>query len=623
MKQSLLTLFVFVNCLGVLSAQHRKLALLVGIGQYADAPYSEQPLNAHQGLQLVQKTLISKGFSENNIQVLRNGNATKAGIQNAYEALLENTNQGDIVVFYFYGHGAQIKDDQPNEEADHLDEALAPANATYTSESEHRHMLRDDELGKWIKALRKKTGPSGQVLVLLDACHSGSGLRGGTKTAKPDRHQLAEDEDSFEALAPMVAFYSSMPHQSSYEKNVEPNLRCALLSWAFCKAMQEADSNSTYRSLFEQTGIHMATRSRAQSPQLEGAQDRLIFGGQVAPPIPYFKVVAALDDTECLLGAGLLNGLNPGDRLVFFPPETRDTARATPLGYGTVQENGINLLESSVILDKAVPEAQAARAWVFVAQKQFSGYGLALSLEVEDAGQHSQLTAELADMSAVRIVNGGEGDLLLSVKNDNMALTTAEGETIWSGKYGSKKTTGKLREALGDYLQAQFLRKLEFNGSTYQATFTAQIGANGSAVGRSGLTLRQQQDTVMLKVVNQSTVPIFYTILDIDARNQVKVLFPGEGWMAADFRLAPGAESPPLPVRFKEPGREVLKLIATPKPIDLRDAIATRGKNQKGRSFFENLFHNTYPENSQNRGPSGSYRGNEAGVETVVLEVER
>lgn len=622
MKRSILTLFLFVSCLGTIAGQSRKLALLVGIGQYNELPYSAQPLNAHQGLQLVQKTLISKGFSENDIQVLRNGNATKAGIQNACEALLENTRQGDIVVFSFYGHGAQIKDDQPNEEADHLDEALAPANASFTSESEHRHMLRDDELGKWVKALRKKTGPSGQVLVLLDACHSGSGLRGGAKAAKADRHRLAEEEDSFEALAPMVAFYSSMPHQSSYEKNVEPNLRCALLSWAFCKAMQEADSNSTYRSLFEQTGIHMATRSRAQSPQLEGAQDRLIFGGQVAPPIPYFKVVAALDETELLLGAGLLNGLNPGDRLVLYPPETRDTARAKKLGYGTVKENGINLMECSVLLDQAVPEAQLARAWVFVAQKQFSGYGVALSLEVEDEAQRRQLTAELADMQAVSLTDS-DGDLLLSVKNGNISLTTAEDELIWSGKYGNKKSTAKLREVLGDFLQAQFLRKLEFNGSTYRATFTAQIGENGSAVSRSGLTLRQQQDTVMLKVVNQSTVPIFYTILDIDARNQVKVLFPGEGWMAADFRLAPGAESPPLPVRFKEPGREVLKLIATPKPIDLRDAIATRGQNQKGRSFFENLFHHTYPENSQHRGPSGSYQGNEAGVETVVLEVER
>jgi hypothetical protein len=575
---------------------------------------------------MMRSTLLQKGFLDQDITVLTNADATSEGIRNAFNTHLLQARPGDVAVFYFYGHGAQIQDDN-KEEADQLDEALVPYDGQRSSEKNHRNLIRDDDLGKWVENLRRQLGPEGQVLVLLDACHSGGGLRGRSGSTKPDRHEMAHEADKT-GLAPLVALYSSMPHQPSIEMPVEANERCALLSWAFCKAMRQMEPSTTYRGLFEQTALHIATRSRKQTPQLEGEQDMIVFGGKVPPPVPYFRVVTALGAKEILLSGGLMHGLHAGALVSVYPPEIRDTTGVAPLATGEVLEPGLGLLECTVALNREVPEEALQSAWVFVAQRRFSGYSLQLQLEVPDAATAETIKSRLADMQALNLEGAASPELTLSLENGKLILWSADCVVLWEQRYVPSRpepVMESLREVLGNYLQAQFLRSLEFDGSTFQADFRAMAGAGGEALSQAqaGLTLRVQKDTAYLQVVNRSTRPIYYTILDIDARNVVKVLLPAPGWLPADFRLEPGAESPLHAVRFNAPGREVLKLIATPVPIDLRDSVASRGRSRKGRSFFENLFAETYTEGGKRQGPSGKYRGNEAGVETVVLEVVR
>ncbi len=626
MKRSIIPLLVILWGIQPLHGQARKIALLVGVGEYISEEYSSEPLNAAKGVQLMRATLLGQGFLDRDIVILTNADATREGIQKAFETHLLPTQQGDMAVFYFYGHGTQIQDDNNDEETDGLDEALVPYNGQRSSEKTHRNLIRDDDLGKWVEALRRRIRSDGQVLVVLDACHAGSGLRGmAGKTGKQDKYKLIGGSEGTD-LAPFVAFYSSMPHQKSIEMPVEEKEHFALLSWAFFKAMQQADSSTTFRGLFEQIALRMATKSRKQTPQFEGDQDMLIFGGSVPPPLPYYRAVTPLGPQEILLAGGLMQGLHAGDLVSVYPPETRDTNAARPLATGEVMETGLGLLESTVAFDRAIPEDQLLSAWIFVTQRRFSGYNLNVRLEGSNEEALNLIRGRLADMVALDMGNTGDAELSLSLEKGKLILVSADGDLIWEGRYSSNQSDpmfNSLRAALGNYLQAQFLRGLEFDGSSFHADFRAQVGAKPKegAQGRAGLTIRMQKDTAFLQVINRSSKPIYYTILDIDARNVVKVLLPAPGWFPADFRLEPGAESPLHAVRFNTPGREVLKLIATPVPIDLRETVATRGRSRRGHSFFENLFEQTYSVDGKSRGPSGKYKGNEAGVETVVLEV--
>src|SRR6185436_1140739 len=67
------------------------------------------------------------------------------------------------------------------DETDGYDEALVPYDAGMRFDpvtNNGSHHLRDDELGDKLRQLRKKIGNTGSLLVLLDACHSGTATRG-------------------------------------------------------------------------------------------------------------------------------------------------------------------------------------------------------------------------------------------------------------------------------------------------------------------------------------------------------------------------------------------------------------------------------------------------------------
>ena len=157
----------------------QKLALIVAIGTY-DSVTGWKSISSLNDINYMKPALLGQGFTEDNIEILRNEQATKSGIVDAIDRLISKAKPGDIVVFHFSGHGQQIYDDERKDEADGYDEALVPYNANmrYGGGYTGQNHLRDDELGDKLKLLRKNIGKEGSLLVLLDACHSGTATRG-------------------------------------------------------------------------------------------------------------------------------------------------------------------------------------------------------------------------------------------------------------------------------------------------------------------------------------------------------------------------------------------------------------------------------------------------------------
>jgi hypothetical protein len=78
----------------------------------------------------------------------------------------------DTFVFYFAGHGTQLPDDDGDEQLDDPDDALDEALCMYDFTELGDNALRDDELGRLLDRLA-----AGQVVVILDCCHSGTATR--------------------------------------------------------------------------------------------------------------------------------------------------------------------------------------------------------------------------------------------------------------------------------------------------------------------------------------------------------------------------------------------------------------------------------------------------------------
>jgi hypothetical protein len=144
-------------------------ALLIGIGTYATLPekmFLEGPKN---DVPLIEKLLKEKqGFAPESIRVLLDKDASRAAILASIDEWLVNgTQPGDRVYFYFSGHGLQVKDASGDEE-DGLDEALSTFDIA-AGDGDWTNVILDDEIDAMLVKLKDRA-----VSIVIDACHSGT-----------------------------------------------------------------------------------------------------------------------------------------------------------------------------------------------------------------------------------------------------------------------------------------------------------------------------------------------------------------------------------------------------------------------------------------------------------------
>jgi hypothetical protein len=126
---------------------------------------------------LIKKILEKQKFHPQNVKVLLDSQVVTDTVNAAFDSIINKLNQGDIFFFQYCGHGQQVED-LSNDEADGLDEAFAFYYAPKVCEKAKGYTLdkhyTDDQLKIKIDAIRKKLGPNGQVIMVVDACHSGT-----------------------------------------------------------------------------------------------------------------------------------------------------------------------------------------------------------------------------------------------------------------------------------------------------------------------------------------------------------------------------------------------------------------------------------------------------------------
>ena len=132
------------------------------------------------------------------LKTLKNGEATRQAVVDAFSDHLGKAKKGDVALFYYSGHGSQ--EQAPEEfwklEPDHLDETLV----LFDSRSPGSWDLADKEIAKLIGDVAAK-GP--HVAVILDCCHSGSGTREiGTVTRARRRTFVAGRSSRFSSPRP-------------------------------------------------------------------------------------------------------------------------------------------------------------------------------------------------------------------------------------------------------------------------------------------------------------------------------------------------------------------------------------------------------------------------------------
>jgi len=130
-------------------------ALLIGSNYLTGGrlPYSDQQLMGFK------TTLLYGGnWQESNIKILLNSDVTRTNIFNGIHWLANQTDENDISIFYFIGHGGQ--------------------------DSTNEYIKAEDELIFDTELDQRLSNVSGKIIVIIDACFSGGFIE---ELGKPGR----------------------------------------------------------------------------------------------------------------------------------------------------------------------------------------------------------------------------------------------------------------------------------------------------------------------------------------------------------------------------------------------------------------------------------------------------
>ena len=131
-------------------------ALIVGVGDYPG--YDNDLAGIDLDVDMMQEVAARLGFKD--VETLTDREATYDRFKSRFKQwLVDGTRSGDRVLMYFSGHG-YCQADRDDDEADGKDEALVLYDG----------LLIDDEFRSLLQNLSGR-----HVLVLIDACHSGTG----------------------------------------------------------------------------------------------------------------------------------------------------------------------------------------------------------------------------------------------------------------------------------------------------------------------------------------------------------------------------------------------------------------------------------------------------------------
>jgi hypothetical protein len=150
-------------------------ALCVGINEFKSLPRSSWLSGCVNDANDLSKALKGLGFPTRNVTVLRDKEATKKQVMTTLTSLVQASRPGDQLVFTFSSHGTQVPSAPGDpDEPDGLDEAFACHDIKQSGDTwDHKTVIIDNELRDLFASV-----PQGVLVeVLLDTCHSGTGLK--------------------------------------------------------------------------------------------------------------------------------------------------------------------------------------------------------------------------------------------------------------------------------------------------------------------------------------------------------------------------------------------------------------------------------------------------------------
>lgn len=369
-------------------------ALLVGCSSYPHLSRREQLPGPANDVALFHNLLRTQfGFEQEKITVLASDadfqralrfypgeepalrqEPTCGNIRIAFENLIESTRDGEYVFILLAGHGSQQHDTSPSEadpEPDGYDETFMAMDVPEISTNGRTvpNAIIDDEIRDWLSQLVEKNA---FVFVLIDACHSGTMTRDGTRARRVPADTMGVKRiGSSNASLPVieadwldaagaaehrgvVALYAARSNQLAYElkvneqvaiKSLSPNFRHAAdhgrLSYTVARILETTRRSLTYEDLLRHVIYRYATHPGhwldLSTPDMQGTDlQRYVFGRE--REVNPWPLRISHEDGRLQMSGGLLQGITPGSILAVYPPTGPANTKDSRSGYVRVTD---------------------------------------------------------------------------------------------------------------------------------------------------------------------------------------------------------------------------------------------------------------------------------------------
>jgi len=645
--QSLIIAFIIL-CTCTLSAE--KYSLVIAIGDYPEEG-GWPDISSQNDVVHINAALKILGFKSENIRTLFDEEATKEGIVNSIKELTKKLKKGDIVYIHFSGHGQQVLDDN-GDEIDNLDEAIVPFNSFIDyveGYNEGQNLIRDDLLGSLTNEIRTKCGKTGQLILILDSCHSGTGTRGLGKARGTDKIMAPNNISSAKSrgeknmgintinnpnLAPMASFFGASSGELNFETLDEQSNPVGSLSYSVASVLATMKSTFSFEELFDRIKLKMKTLAPRQNPQWEGPADAYIFGGSLGERQNFYTVKKQISSTQVIAEIGTINNIYANAKV-----EVHSIDQEKVLAEGIVSKAG--LMESIIDLEDALELSDGELIKIKVTENCEPPIKCNISFSIDEKSEWASYVNDIRNAAFVHEVDEN-AELYFTEKDKNLLLTTKEGDVILNEPFDKERSRNysiKIKKRVNAYVQGKILRSydnsdssLKFDLEILETDCTSDKAAEDKSMSKESLSL-SVGTCIKFKISNIGNKKAYFSLIDIQPDNVVNLVIPATdlGYTASEYFLEPGESyTTDYSIEIGEPyGDETLKLISSSEPLDLSGIIQDSGNaSSRGTGFplvnrspFESLLSSTYLNSSTRGARVKKASSEEIGTKTVYFKI--
>lgn len=248
-------------------------ALVVGVDQY---PNDVSLDGAVRDAEDVYRSISAAGFT---VVKFTNAEARKDDIRKAWTDMVATAAAGDTVIFTYAGHGAQMPELIPGDEADGLDEFLQLPGFDRNRYAEtSNEIIVDNEMNAWFSEAESK---GVHVLFVSDSCFSGGmsrSISGKSRLAPAVKVKLAPpSQEAIEGanlkeinFKQVTVLAASLESQPTPEVIIDGEPRGAL-SWSFARAVEgsaDRDGNGIITRIELEDYIFSNVKNRSEALQV-------------------------------------------------------------------------------------------------------------------------------------------------------------------------------------------------------------------------------------------------------------------------------------------------------------------------------------------------------------------